>query len=140
MHSRNMPTAEAQGVQHIEIGLERLHAYNEACTLAAKACQDEADNANGVMLRTCACRHGYQGRPTVISSSVNGWHEPVIAQCHVIVTAPRWDIGSPQEGASSLRSSSGFVNHYGTGSNAVANYEEAPTPSSLRMRPVGASR
>ena len=72
MHSRGMRTTAAQGVHHVEIGLEHRHTYSKGYTLAAEARQDRAGNADGVMLRTYAHRHGHQGRPTLISSSVNG--------------------------------------------------------------------
>ena len=52
VHSRGMRTAEAQGVQHVGIELKHQRACNTSHTLVAKARQDEAKNADGVMRRT----------------------------------------------------------------------------------------
>jgi hypothetical protein len=72
VHSRGMRTAEAQGVQHVGIELKHQRACSMGHTLAVKARQDEADNTYGVMLRTYAYWHDYQGRPTLDSSSPFG--------------------------------------------------------------------
>ena len=111
--------------------IEYQHAHIEVYMLGAKTHQAEAGNADSSSLMLCVYYQRHQGRSTTSSSSADGWHVQGVAHHRVKVATPSWDVGPHQEGASSLRSSSGFAIQYGTDCGTAANYEEASIQCSL---------